>query len=36
MVTINENFLNLQASYLFSTVAKKTAEFQAKNPDAKI
>jgi LL-diaminopimelate aminotransferase len=36
MVNINENFLNLQDSYLFSTIAKKVAEFQAKNPDKKV
>lgn len=36
MININENFLNLQDSYLFSTVAKKVAEFQKNNPDKKI
>lgn len=36
MVNINENFLNLQESYLFSTVAKKVKEFQKNNPDKKI
>ena len=36
MVNINENFLNLQDSYLFSTVAKKVAEFQKNNPDKKV
>lgn len=36
MVKINENYLNLQDSYLFSTIAKKVAEFQEKNPDKKI
>lgn len=36
MVKINENFLNLQESYLFSTIAKKVANFQAKNPDKKV
>lgn len=33
---INENFLELQDSYLFSTVAKKVAEFQKNNPEKKI
>ena len=36
MININENFLNLQESYLFSTVAKKVSEFSLKNPDEKI
>lgn len=36
MIKINENFLELQNSYLFSTIAKKVAEFQEKNPDKKI
>ena len=36
MININENFLNLQDSYLFSTVAKKVAEFQKNNPDKRI
>lgn len=36
MIKINENFEKIQASYLFSTVAKKVAEFQKNNPDAKI
>ena len=36
MFKINENFLELQDSYLFSTIAKKVADFQAKNPDKKI
>ena len=29
----NLNYLNLAESYLFSTVAKKVADYQAKNPD---
>ena len=33
MINVNENFLNLQDSYLFSTIAKKVAEFQKNNPD---
>lgn len=36
MIKVNENYLNLQDSYLFSTIAKKVAEFQEKNPDKKI
>jgi LL-diaminopimelate aminotransferase len=32
MLTINENYLKLQASYLFSGIAKRVASFQAKNP----
>ena len=36
MIKINENFEKIEASYLFSTVAKKVAEFQKNNPDAKI
>ena len=36
MIHINEEFLNLQESYLFSTVAKKVAEFQKNNPDKKV
>lgn len=36
MIHINEEFLNLQESYLFSTVAKKVTEFQKNNPDKKV
>ena len=36
MVKINENFLKLEDSYLFSTIAKKVAEFQKNNPDKKV
>lgn len=36
MIKINEDYLNLQDSYLFSTIAKKVADFQAKNPNKKI
>lgn len=36
MIKINENFLNLQDSYLFSSIAKKVAEFQKNNPEKKI
>ncbi len=33
---INRNYSNLQESYLFSTIAKKIAEFTEKNPDREI
>lgn len=33
---INENYLNLEQSYLFSTIAKKVNEFANNNPDKKI
>lgn len=36
MLKANENFLKLQDSYLFSTIAKKVAKFQSDNPDKKI
>ena len=36
MIKINENFLNLQESYLFSTVAKKVAKYTEENPDKKV
>ena len=36
MSYINENFLELQDSYLFSTIAKKVAEYSSKNPEKKI
>lgn len=36
MININEDFLKLQDSYLFSTIAKKVAEFQRNNPDRNI
>ena len=36
MVKINKNYLKLQDSYLFSTVAKKVSEFSEKNPDKKV
>ena len=36
MAKINENFKDLKESYLFSTIAKKVAEFQKENPDKKI
>lgn len=33
MFTINENYLKLQGSYLFSTVAKKVAAYKSIHPD---
>ena len=33
---INENYYNLEQSYLFSTVARKVNEFSKNNPDKKI
>lgn len=33
---INKNYLNLEASYLFSTIAKKVNEYSEKNPDKNI
>ena len=34
LMQINSNYLNLQDSYLFSTIAKKVNAFQAANPHA--
>ncbi len=36
MITINENFFKLQASYLFSDIAKRVAAFQKNNPHKNI
>lgn len=36
MFKINENYLKLPGSYLFSTIGKKVREFTAANPDKKI
>ena len=36
MVKVNDNYLKLPGSYLFSTVGKKQREYQAANPDKKI
>lgn len=35
-MNINTNYQNISDSYLFSTIAKKVAEFSNKNPDKKI
>lgn len=36
MFKINENYLKLQGSYLFSTIAKKVAAYQGENPEKSI
>lgn len=36
MIRINENYLKLNASYLFSEIAKRVSAFQAANPDREI
>ena len=36
MIRVNENFAKLQASYLFSTIAKRVAAFQAQHPERRI
>ncbi|MGD8993337.1 MAG: LL-diaminopimelate aminotransferase [Desulfobacterales bacterium] len=36
MIRINENYLKLQASYLFSEIRRRTNEFQAQNPDKEL
>lgn len=36
MFTVNENFLKLPGSYLFSAIAKKVSAFQAENPNQEI
>ena len=36
MPKLNENYLNLKQSYLFSEIAHRVAAYQEKNPDKKI
>lgn len=36
MIRINEHYLKLQTSYLFSTIARRVAEFQNRFPDREI
>lgn len=36
MITINEHYLKLQASYLFSDIAKRVAAFQESNPEMEV
>ena len=35
MIKINENYLKLHGSYLFSTIAKKVAAYKEANPEKK-
>ncbi|MBN1665156.1 MAG: LL-diaminopimelate aminotransferase [Deltaproteobacteria bacterium] len=36
MITINQHYLKLQTSYLFSTIAKRVNEYQINNPEKEI
>ena len=36
MINVNENFLKLQAGYLFPEIGRRIEAFKAKNPAAKI
>jgi len=36
MITVNENYLKLPGSYLFSDIARKVEEFKLSNPDADV
>ncbi|NNF99721.1 MAG: LL-diaminopimelate aminotransferase [Desulfobacteraceae bacterium] len=36
MITINEHYLKLEASYLFSNIAKRVSAYQSTNPDKEI
>ncbi len=36
MITINENYLKLQSSYLFANIAERVKAFQKANPDTEI
>ena len=36
MVKLNENYLNLKESYLFSDIAKRVAKFTEENPEKKV
>ncbi|WP_288759937.1 LL-diaminopimelate aminotransferase [uncultured Veillonella sp.] len=36
MATVNENYFNLQGSFLFANIARKVEEFQKTHPDADI
>jgi LL-diaminopimelate aminotransferase len=36
MATVNENFLKLQAGYLFTEIGRRIRSYKAQNPDAKI
>ena len=36
MATVNENFLKLQAGYLFTEIGRRIRSYKARNPDAKV
>ena len=36
MLTLNENFLHLQANYLFADIAHRVADFQQNHPDVRL
>ena len=36
MVKVNDNYLKLPGSYLFSTIGKKVREYKAANPEKEI
>ena len=36
MIRVNENYLKIQSSYLFTEIAHRVSAYQAANPDAKI
>ncbi|OHD55089.1 MAG: LL-diaminopimelate aminotransferase [Spirochaetes bacterium GWF1_51_8] len=36
MIKVNENYEKLAGNYLFAEIAKRTKEYQAKNPDKKV
>ena len=36
MTLLNENYLNLQGSYLFAEVARRTAAYKKAHPDAQV
>lgn len=36
MIKVNDNFLQLSPSYLFSDIAKKVSDFQQRHPDARL
>ena len=36
MVSVNENYLKLRGSYLFSEIGRKVNEFQKANPQEKV
>jgi len=36
MIKINENYLKLKASYLFSDIAKRVTDYTENNPDKEI